>query len=466
MDKYLDIFENLIKFKDEYEWLDFKENWFSKDEIGEYISAIANGATLSGREYGYVVWGVRDSSKEIVGTSVNFDRDIDGEPYKNYLSRNLRPSIAFESAEFDYRGFRIVMLIIPASKSVVTKYKGQAYIRIGSSKEKLDKYPEWEIKLNSTLVNGYPTIINHSAPDYAQDLTFDRLFMYYAAKGITLKKENFEKTLKLKNKKNEYNVMAYILSDQNSIPIRVSIFTGLDKASPLFSVKEFGNDCILFSMDKLLEYGDAINIIQADERNRISERKDVPLFDYEAFHEAILNAFIHNKWLTLNGPQISIFSDRMEILSHGGLAVDQDAEGFYSGASIPVNEVLASIFLQLRLSERSGRGVPKIVSRYGKGAIKIEKNRIIVTIPFQRIDNETHAEVKNKVKNKVKININDSQKKIIETMRDNPNVKTVRLMAITGLSESGVNRNLKKLKELGLIERIGSLKNGYWSVKE
>ena len=219
-------------------------------------------------------------------------------------------------------------------------------------------------------------------------------------------------------------------------------------------------------MDKLLEYGDAINIIQADERNRISERKDVPLFDYEAFHEAILNAFIHNKWLTLNGPQISIFSERMEILSHGGLAVDQDAEGFYSGASIPVNEVLASIFLQLRLSERSGRGVPKIVSRYGKGAIKIKKNRVTVTIPFQRIDNETHAEVKNKVKNKVKININDSQKKIIETMRDNPNVKTVRLMAITGLSESGVNRNLKKLKELGLIERIGSLKNGYWSVKE
>lgn len=106
--------------------------------------------------------------------------------------------------------------------------------------------------------------------------------------------------------------------------------------------------------------------------------------------------------------------------------------------------------------------MPKIVSQYGKRAIKIEKNRITVTIPFQRIDNETHAEVKNKVK----ININDSQKKIIETMRDNPNVKTVRLMAITVLSESDVNRNLKKLKELGLIERIGSLKNGYWSVKE
>ena len=181
----------------------------------------------------------------------------------------------------------------------------------------------------------------------------------------------------------------------------------------------------------------------------------------DAVDEAIINAFVHSDW-NISEPLFCMFDGRLEILSYGGLAVDQDAEGFYSGASIPVNEVLASTFLQLRLSERSGRGVPKIVSQYGKEAIKIEKKRITVTISFQKIDNETHAEVKNKVK----ININDSQKKIIETMRDNPNVKTVRLMAITGLSGSGVNRNLKKLKELGLIERIGSLKNGYWSVKE
>ena len=115
----------------------------------------------------------------------------------------------------------------------------------------------------------------------------------------------------------------------------------------------------------ILEYGDAINIIQADERNRISERKDVPLFDYKAFNEAILNAFIHNKGFTLNGLQIIIFLNKMEILSHGGLTIDQDEQGFFSGASIPVNEILTFIYLQLRLSERSGRGVPKIISIYG-----------------------------------------------------------------------------------------------------
>lgn len=167
MDKYIDLLETLLSYKDEYEWLDFKENWFSKDEIGEDISAIANGAALCGKEFGYIVWGVNDATKEVVGTTVNFNKDIDNEPYKHYLARNLTPKISFETVEFKYNEARIVMLIIPQSKSIVTKFKNEAFIRIGSSKEKLSKYPKWEIKLNNTLVNGYPTIVNVAAPDYA-----------------------------------------------------------------------------------------------------------------------------------------------------------------------------------------------------------------------------------------------------------------------------------------------------------
>lgn len=357
---------------------------------------------------------------------------------------------AFEVIERKYEDKRVVLLQVPASKSVQTKFNDVAYFRIGSSKEKLSKFPEWELKLNTILQEGYPTIVNVAAPDYAQELSFEKLFMYYAAKGIALKSDSFERSLKLRNKNGQYNVMAYILSDQNSIPVRVSIFSGKDKTSPLFSVKEFGNTCIMYSMDKILEYVDAINIIQADERNRISERKDVPLFDYEAFHEAILNAFIHNKWLTLNSPQISIFTDRIEILSHGGLALDQDEKGFYSGASLPVNDVLASIFLQLRISERSGRGVPKIVGRYGKEAIQIEKNRIIVTIPFDKIGVNSFV-VSNKVSNKVSDKLNKTKLKMIELIRDNPNITINQFSIMLKLSEGDsicqlkgnvINRNI------------------------
>lgn len=211
-------------------------------------------------------------------------------------------------------------------------------------------------------------------------------------------------------------------------------------------------------LDKILEYGDALNIIQADERGRVSERKDVPLFDYEAFHEAILNDFIHNKWLILNGPAISIFTDRIEILSHGGLAIDQDETGFYNGSSLPVNEMLANIFLQLRISERSGRGVPKIVGVYGKDAIKIEKNRITVTIPSNRINVNAFEVVSNKVTNKV---TNKTEDKIVELIRDNPNITIAQLMIKTGLSEPGVKKNLKQLKDKGLIKKMGFRKVGY-----
>ena len=405
---------------------------------------------------------------------MNFDIDIDGEPYKHYLARKLNPSIPFEVKDLKYNGKRIVMLIVPAAKSIKTKFIGVDYIRIGSSKEKLSKYPEYEMKLNNILVNGYPTIVNMPAPDYAQELTFKKLFVYYASKGIILREDSYEKTLKLKTKNGSYNIMAYILSDQNSIPMRVSVFNGTDKASPLYSVKEFGNTCIFYTIEKVLEFGDTINIFQVDEINRVSTRNETPLFNFDAYREAILNAFIHNKWLILNAPAISIFTDRIEILSHGGLAIDQDIDGFYSGSSLPVNEILATLFLQLRLSERSGRGVPKIISIYGKESIKIEKNRITVTIPFKKIDTNkfkigdikpsnkaSNKDVSNKVSNKV---TNKTENFILDIIRDNPNITISQLMINTNLSEPGVKKNLKKLKEKELIRRVGANKNGYWEV--
>ena len=83
------------------------------------------------------------------------------------------------------------------------------------------------------------------------------------------------------------------------------------------------------------------------------------------------------------------------ILSRGTLAPAQTMEGFFLGESIPVNEKLSEIFLQLHISEKSGRGVPKITEMYGKDAFSFRENSIVVTIPFERIN-----KVGNKVGNK------------------------------------------------------------------
>ena len=124
--------------------------------------------------------------------------------------------------------------------------------------------------------------------------------MYYEDKGITLNKKTFKKNLGLLCKDGSYNLLAQLLSDNSQIPIRVSIFKGSNKASKLYSVREFGNNCILVSLDKVIEYGDVLNIMQADEAERIVTRDEVPLFDTQAFKEAMINAFVHNLWVDGN----------------------------------------------------------------------------------------------------------------------------------------------------------------------
>lgn len=87
------------------------------------------------------------------------------------------------------------------------------------------------------------------------------------------------------------------------------------------------------------------------------------------------------------------FRDRIEILSRGHLPPKQTVEGFFAGESVPVNQKLSDIFLQLHISERSGRGVPKITELYGKDCIELRENSIAVTIPFKRLETKVYVPV-------------------------------------------------------------------------
>ena len=178
------------------------------------------------------------------------------------------------------------------------------YTRIGSSLESLVRYPEKEAEIWYAL-NHKEDDIETMESDY-QDLTFNSLINYYSKKGITLNLSTYKKNLGLLNNEGKYNLLAQLLSDNSHINIRVSIFAGTSKADPLFSVKEFGLMNLLLSLDKVLDYGDTFNIPQADERNRIVERKEVYLFDLASYREAVINAFVHNNWKNHNAPMFFI----------------------------------------------------------------------------------------------------------------------------------------------------------------
>ena len=64
-----------------------------------------------------------------------------------------------------------------------------------------------------------------------------------------------------------------------------------------------------------------------------------------------------------------------------------------------------------------------------------------------------------------KLKLNKTQRKIIEEMRDNPNVTLPQLMIEIGLERTAIQNNVTYLRENGLIERVGSNKTGCWKVK-
>ena len=187
---------------------------------------------------------------EIKGTDFNCNQNVRNEPLKHYLARRLSPDINFIFEEIWIEEKKLVLLTIPAAKSVPTAYDRERYIRIGSSKENLRKYPEKESYLFDLLRHGHPTIEN--TPSDHQELSFEKLMIYYGAKGLKLNPDTFKKNLSLYTEDGKYNILAQLLSDDSHIPVRVAIFSGKSKADQLYSVREFGNQCLLYSLDEIL----------------------------------------------------------------------------------------------------------------------------------------------------------------------------------------------------------------------
>ena len=114
------------------------------EQIGTYISAMSNGATVANKPFGYLIWGIENDTHAIKGTNFSFTRAKHGgnQELELFLRINLRPKINFEIFEFDYQEKPIVLLRIPAAKGEPVNFQKTPYIRIGSNKTDLRNFPD------------------------------------------------------------------------------------------------------------------------------------------------------------------------------------------------------------------------------------------------------------------------------------------------------------------------------------
>lgn len=149
-----DILDRLLKLPDETEWVEFKEakNSFDAEKLGHYFSALSNEANLKGKEYGWLVFGVQDKPREVVGTQFKTNRpDLDS--LKLDIANQTTSRLTFiEIYEVAHSKGRVVMFQIPAAlRGVPTAWKGHWYGRDGESLVALNLGELEQIRKQSNL---------------------------------------------------------------------------------------------------------------------------------------------------------------------------------------------------------------------------------------------------------------------------------------------------------------------------
>ena len=136
--------DELCRLPGETEWVEFKANYQSPQAIGEYISALANAACWKAKPRGYLVFGINDETHEVVGTSFNpyTEKAQGNQDLLLWLKTGLHPNLGFETHIVDHPGGRVVLFEINPARNEPVSFQGQSFIRIGSSKTRLDRHPE------------------------------------------------------------------------------------------------------------------------------------------------------------------------------------------------------------------------------------------------------------------------------------------------------------------------------------
>lgn len=340
-------------------------------------------AFLNYHEGGLIYIGI-DKTGKTIGVP---DADQLQLKIKDRLKNNIQPSVMglFDIVLKEQDGVEIIKIIIasgPEKPYYIRKYgmseKG-CFIRVGSSAEPMPA------KMIEKL---YSKRTRHSISKIRsgkQRLTFEQLKIYYEAAGMNLN-SHFASNLELLTEEDEFNYVAYLLSDANNISIQVAKYDNNTRVK-LVEKNEYGYCSLVKAAKQILDKIQLENKTLAE--ITYFKRKEKKLWAPIALREAIINAFVHNDYTKEVLPKFEIFNDRIEITSAGGIPEDLSKREFFEGYSVPRNKEIMRVFKDLDLVEHLGSGVPRILESYDKDCFDFSDNFLRITFPMELPLNST-----------------------------------------------------------------------------
>ena len=145
-DEHIALVDFLRSKPAELEWFEFKRDNVNPEQIGEYLSALANSACLANQSHGYLVFGIDDKTHKVVGTK--FDphtaKGKGNQDLVFQLNRLLSPNVVLQYHIVEHPEGRIVLFTIDPPRNQPIRFRDKEFIRIGSNKTELRNHPEKE----------------------------------------------------------------------------------------------------------------------------------------------------------------------------------------------------------------------------------------------------------------------------------------------------------------------------------
>ncbi len=303
-----------------------------------------------------------------------------------------------------------------------------------------------------------------------QDLTFEA-----TKKEFELRKTDFGpqqmRTLKLIDQDGLYSNLALLLSDQCVHTIKVAVFQGTDQT--IFKDRREFTGSLMQQMNEVYDFIDFRNQTRATIEKLY--RVDVRDYPEVAVREALLNLLVHRDYSFSASAFISIYEDRIEFVSIGGLMPGIDLEDVMGGISVCRNQDLANVFYRLHLIEAYGTGMGKIMKAYEsmqvKPVIETTKNAFKIILPNINAKYETeNATVKTKSGTPVTVHtekkLSDEEEKILEYARKHGAITRNDVIGLLEVSASTAARVIRKMVKTNLLEQKGKARNTHYTIAE
>lgn len=439
----------------ESEIIEFKREY--TDEIKRTVVAFAN--TLGGQ----IHMGVGDDGK-IIGLK---DSHEDLLKVTNLLRDTIKPDVSLltrvEIKEVEKKSIIIISVLEGLSKPYYLSSKGLrpegVYIRKGSSTFSASESLIYSM-IKETAGDNF-----EQAASMFQALSFDGVEAYFKRKGLELGAVQ-KRSLGLVSENGGLTQLGLILSDQCVHTIKCAVFEGSQKT--IFKDRLEIQGSLLDQLETTFSYIDRYNRTRSEYRGleRI-DRKDYPT---EAIREALLNALVHRDYGYSASTLISIFDDRIEFVSVGGLLRGISLSDVLLGVSVLRNPKLANIFYRLHLIEAYGTGLMKIQNAYLgaqiKPTIETSDHAFKVTLPNINQRYEVDQDLSSlELREELYLKSSFHEYKTLQLFKQRNDLTRKDIQDALGLSQASTINLIRTMLAKAILIKLGNGKNSRYQLK-